>query len=112
MDVAYSRRRWGNFFVTDNAARSPADFESVTITAPANPNLPGGGGYAVSSIVVAMPAAPLGATDNYYTFAKDFGDVTYYWQGVDFTLNARMSERSDASGRHHHGIGRPEQLRR
>jgi hypothetical protein len=27
--------------------------------------------------------------DNYYTFADDYGDVTTYWHGVDFTVNAR-----------------------
>jgi len=31
----------------------------------------------------------LGATDNYYTFASDYGDTTTYWHGVDFTINAR-----------------------
>ena len=34
--------------------------------------------------------SPLGATDNYYTFTSDYGDVTYYWRGVDVTLNARL----------------------
>jgi hypothetical protein len=29
--------------------------------------------------------------DNYYTFAEDFGDVTTYWHGVDFTVNARTN---------------------
>ena len=33
----------------------------------------------------------LGATDNYYTFASDYGDVTAYWHGVDVNVNARMS---------------------
>jgi hypothetical protein len=35
--------------------------------------------------------SPLGATDNYYTFASDYGDVTTYWHGVDFSVNARTS---------------------
>ena len=35
--------------------------------------------------------SPIGAVDNYYTFADDFGDVTTYWHGVDFTVNARTS---------------------
>jgi hypothetical protein len=32
----------------------------------------------------------IGATDNYYTTADDYGDWTSYWQGVDFGVNARL----------------------
>ena len=88
VDVAYSRRVWGNHFFTDNRALTPADFETATITAPSNPNLPNGGGYPVT-FVTRNARSPIGAVDNYYTFAKDYGDVTTYWHGVDFTVNAR-----------------------
>jgi len=88
IDVAYSRRVWGNHFFTDNRALTPADFDSATITAPSNANLPNGGGYPVT-FVTRNARSPIGAVDNYYTFAKDYGDVTTYWHGVDFTVNAR-----------------------
>ena len=29
--------------------------------------------------------------DNYLTLASDYGDMTFYWQGVDMTVNARTS---------------------
>jgi hypothetical protein len=90
VDVGYSRRWWGNHFFTDNRALTPADFDTATITAPSNPNLPNGGGYPVTFLTRNSRSA-LGATDNYYTFAKDYGDVTTYWHGVDFTVNARTS---------------------
>jgi carboxypeptidase family protein len=90
VDVAFSRRSWGNFFVTDNAALTPADFNAVSITAPSNGLLPDGGGYQVP-FMVRNARSPLGATDNYYTFASDYGDVTYYWRGVDVTVNARLA---------------------
>ncbi|HEY7184921.1 MAG TPA: carboxypeptidase regulatory-like domain-containing protein [Vicinamibacterales bacterium] len=90
VDVAYSRRVWGNHFFTDNRALTPADFDTATITAPSNANLPNGGGYPVT-FVTRNARSPIGATDNYYTFAKDYGDVTTYWHGVDFTVNARTS---------------------
>jgi hypothetical protein len=90
VEVGYNRRSWGNFFVTDNLAITPADFNTATITAPSNANLPGGGGYPVS-FLVRNARTSLGATDNYYTTANDYGDVTYYWQGVDINVNARMS---------------------
>jgi hypothetical protein len=88
VDVAYNRRVWGNHFFTDNRALTPADFDTVTINAPSNANLPNGGGYPVT-FVTRNSRSPIGAVDNYYTFAKDYGDVTTYWHGVDFSVNAR-----------------------
>jgi len=90
IDVAYSRRWFGNHFFTDNRAISPADFDVATITAPSNPNLREGGGYPVR-FVTRNARTALGATDNYYTFASDYGDVTTYWHGVDISVNARLA---------------------
>jgi carboxypeptidase family protein len=88
VDVSYNRRWWGNFFFTDNRAISPQDFDIATMTAPLNPNLPNGGGYPVSFYTRNARTA-LGATDNYYTFASDYGDVSTYWHGFDINVNAR-----------------------
>ena len=90
VDVGYNRRAWSNFFFTDNRAIGPQDFDKVSITAPSNSNLPGGGGFPVS-FLTRNARTGLGATDNYYTFASDYGDVTAYWHGVDVNVNARMS---------------------
>jgi hypothetical protein len=90
VDLSYNRRWWGNFFFTDNRAISPQDFDVATMTAPLNPNLPNGGGYPVSFYTRNARTA-LGATDNYYTFASDYGDVSTYWHGVDINVSARMS---------------------
>jgi Carboxypeptidase regulatory-like domain len=90
LDVSYNRRSWGNFFFTDNLAIGPEDFDQVTINAPINANLPGGGGFPVTFLTRNTRSA-LGATDNYYTFASDYGDVTTYWHGVDVQVSARMS---------------------
>jgi hypothetical protein len=92
IEVSYNRRWWGNFFFTDNLALGPQDFDQVTITAPLNPNLPGGGGYPVTFLTRNTRSA-LGATDNYYTFAGDYGDVTAYWHGVDVQATARLTNR-------------------
>ncbi len=90
LDVSYNRRWWGNHFFTDNLALSPLDFDQVTITAPSNPNLPNGGGYPVT-FLTRNTRSPLGATDNYFTSASDYGDVTTYWHGVDAQVSARLS---------------------
>src|SRR6185436_18147280 len=89
VEVGYNRRSWGNFFFTDNRALTPQDFDVATITAPPNPLLANGGGYPVT-YYTRNSRSPIGATDNFYTFASDYGDVTTYWHGVDFSINARL----------------------
>jgi hypothetical protein len=87
VDVSWSRRQWGNFFVTDNAANSASDYTIATIPAPANPTLADHGYTTVSFPVIS--AAKFGLTDNYYTKDSNYGNSTYYWSGVDVTFNAR-----------------------
>ncbi len=89
VEVSYNRRTFGNFFYTDNRALGPADYDTVTITAPTHPDLPDGGGYPVTFLVV--KPQNFNQSDNYYTFAEDFGGDTRYWHGVDTTINARTT---------------------
>jgi hypothetical protein len=88
VDLTWARRSWGNHFFTDNRAIGPQDFDTATITSPSNSLLANGGGYPVT-FVTRNTRTALGATDNYYTFASDYGDTTTYWNGVDFNVNAR-----------------------
>jgi hypothetical protein len=90
VDFSYNRRWWGNFFFTDNRAVGAQDFDVATMTAPLNPNLPNGGGYPVS-FYTRNARTSLGATDNYYTFASDYGDVSTYWHGFDINVNVRTT---------------------
>jgi hypothetical protein len=90
VDVSYNRRWWGNFFVTHNAALTSADFDEVTITAPQNPRLPGGGGYPVTFLVRNNRNPTVGASDPYYTTSSDFGDEVHYWHGVDVSVSSRL----------------------
>ena len=89
LEVAYNRRWWSNFFTTHNRALTAADYDTVTLTAPQHPRLPGGGGYPVTFLTRNTRSA-LGATDSYYTTNDDFGDETHYWHGVDTSFTARM----------------------
>ncbi len=89
MEVSYNRRSWANFFTTHNRALTAADYDTVTLTAPQHPRLPGGGGYPVTFLTRNTRSA-LGATDSYYTTNSDFGDETHYWHGVDVSFNARL----------------------
>ena len=93
VDVAFNRRWWSNFYVTDNQALGPSDFDRFTITAPAsaNPNAPLPTTGQPLTYLKRNGNSPIGATSNYRTFQRDFGDETYYWQGIDFTANSRMT---------------------
>jgi hypothetical protein len=68
---------------------SPADFDTYTRTSPSHPDLPDGGqpvSYKLRNL-----RTPFGAVDNYLTLADNYGDMTFYWQGVDMTATARTN---------------------
>jgi len=87
-EFSYHWRTFSGFTVTDNRALGPADYDEFTITAPMDPRLPGGGGYPVSYF------APnkIVASDNYVTFASDYGHQSQYWHGFDINVNARLRQ--------------------
>jgi Carboxypeptidase regulatory-like domain len=96
LEVGYNRRyfHWrevgGQGSVTDNVLVGPNDYTSMTINAPLDSRLPGGGGYPITMWFMTQTAANRGA-QNYITLATDFGpERTDYWHGVDVTLNARL----------------------
>ena len=89
VEVSYNRRWFGNFFYTDNQLLGPDDYDRVTITAPRHEDLPEGGGYPVTFLVVKGPN--FNQQRNYFTFASDYGEDTRYWHGVDTTINARTT---------------------
>jgi hypothetical protein len=89
MEVSYFRRWFGNFIVTDNRALAPADFDPFSITTPAHPRLPGGGGHLISGLYNIKPPKFGVPADVYVTFASNYGKQTERWNGVDLTLNAR-----------------------
>jgi hypothetical protein len=88
VEVAYFRRWYGNFRVTDNRAVTAGDFTAFQLTAPSDPRLPGGGGYVVDGLFNLNPDK-VGLVDNYQTLSRNFGKQTEHWNGMDFTINAR-----------------------
>src|SRR6185503_15843801 len=89
VDVGYFRRWFGNFQVTQNLLVSPSDFTPFGFTAPLDPRLPDGGGFAVTGLYDLNPNKT-GQVDNYTTLASDFGTQTEHWNGVDASVNARL----------------------
>jgi hypothetical protein len=90
VDGGYFRRWYGNFLATDNRALLPTDFTAFGVTAPSDPRLPNGGSYPVSGLYNVTQAGFTRPPDNYLTFAKDYGEQIENWQGVDFSVNARL----------------------
>jgi hypothetical protein len=91
VDVSYFRRSYGNFNVTDNRAVSASDYDRFSIVAPVDSRLPDGGGYTISGFNNLNPAAQTRLGDNFATLAKNFGEQTEVWNGVDIGANARLS---------------------
>jgi len=89
VDLGYNRRSWDNFYLVDNQALGPQDFDQFTITSPSHPDLETSG--QPLTYLKRNARSPLGATSNYRTFASDFGEDTYYWHGIDFSANSRMA---------------------
>ena len=91
MNVGYFRRWYGNLTVTDNRATEAADFSPFSLTAPSDPRLPDGGGYLIAGLYN-LNQNRVGATDNYVTFADSYGRQIEHWNGVDATVNIRLSQ--------------------
>jgi hypothetical protein len=84
----YYRRTFGNQTFTDDLRYSAEDFSSFCITAPSDPNLPGGGGYQVCGIPDLI--SPTRPANSLIRFSEDFGGETNLYQGFDVNLEGRF----------------------
>ena len=90
-EIYYVRRSWGNQTVTDNRAYSRADYDQFALTAPSHPSLPDSGGYRVTGLYELKANVPFARVDNFVTFAKNYGNYSETYNGVDVTVNTRLS---------------------
>jgi hypothetical protein len=89
VSAGYFRTWYGNFVVTDNLEVAPQDFDPYCITAPANSQLPGGGGHEICGLYDITPTK-FGRVNNFVTFASNYGKQTEIYNGVDFNISARV----------------------
>jgi hypothetical protein len=91
IEIAYTRRWYRGFTVTDNRATANSDWQEYSITAPLDSRLPGGGGYVVSGLYDLNPTK-FGSVDNFVELAEqhDLGKWKNNFNGVDVTLNVRL----------------------
>jgi hypothetical protein len=89
LNVGAFRRWFGNHVVTDNRATSGADYDPFTLTAPSDPRLPDGGGYALTGLYDVKPTS-FGLTENFITSVKKFGGgQKEFWTGYDVNVTVR-----------------------
>ena len=89
VEVGYFRRWLNNFTITDNLAVGPNDFTQYSITAPTDPALPGGGGYAIGGLYNVV-ATGFGQTSNRITLAENYGDQYQKYNGILLNVSARL----------------------
>ncbi len=83
----YYRRTFQHLSMTRNLAVDPVTgYTPFTITAPTDPNLPGGGGEVIT--MYNLVPALLGASDSVSTFSDS---NTQVYNGVEFSVNARLA---------------------
>ena len=88
----YYRRTFGNQTITDDLRFDANSYDSVCITAPSDPDLPGGGNYKVCGVQDLKQAAfaAAGPANSLIRFSKDFGGETNLYQGFDINLESRF----------------------
>jgi hypothetical protein len=90
VEAGYFRRWLNNFTVTDNLLVGASDFTGFSVTAPSDPRLPGGGGYAVDGLYDL--ARNFGQISNNVTLASDFGEQYQRYNGVLVNVSARLGQ--------------------
>ncbi|MEO8258768.1 MAG: TonB-dependent receptor [Acidobacteriota bacterium] len=90
LEVAYSRRSFNGFTVSDNTLAQRSDYTPYSIVAPSDPRLPGGGGQTVTGLFDIVPAVS-GQILNTVSDSRQFGNIYQYFNGIDISLNVRTA---------------------
>ena len=90
IDVQFARRAYGNFRITDDLNVSASDYQQFSLTVPTDPRLPDGGGNTLT--YYDLTAAGAATAPRYFvTHAKNYGEQTEVFTGVNIGVNARLA---------------------
>ena len=89
LNVSVFRRIFVNFAATNNLTRSAGDYDPYCVTVPTDPRLPNSG-QQLCGLFEVTPEVQALVSNNLRGSADDFGSRTQHWNGVDFTIDARM----------------------
>ncbi len=91
VNVGYFRRWFGNFLATDNLAVQASDYNTFSVTAPADTRLPGGGGNVIAGLYDVNPAL-FGKTNNFIELADKVGNDAQHWNSIEINFTARVRQ--------------------
>ncbi len=97
LNLAYYRRYFGNFTVTDNTRVSASDYDPFCVTAPSDSRLGSQSGKQICGFLDLNPSK-LGQLQNLGTLANDYGKQIEQWQGIDLAINARLKNGTTLQG--------------
>ena len=108
LEVQYARRWYGNLRVADDISVTAADYDRFSFLAPTDPRLPDGGGQTFTAFDLNPAAASdiTKAQNLYVTFADKLGGATEHFDGVNITVNTRLSNSLTVQG----GMGTGRQI--
>lgn len=89
LSVGYFRRWFGNAVITDDRAVTASDYSTFGITAPNTDPRLSTAGSTITGLYNLKPEAFGRPSDNYVTFAKNYGAQIQHWNGFDVTMTAR-----------------------
>jgi hypothetical protein len=90
LEIGYVRRWFDGFTVGDNVLVSPADFQTVSATAPTSASLPGGGGQSIGPFYF-QSAASLPGFQQVTSPADRYGQQSLTSDALDVIVNGRTA---------------------
>ncbi len=107
VEVGYARRSWDNIYYTHSEGLTSASYDLIDFPIPQHPDLPGGGGGTAQYMIITQ-AGQNAFPNNIFTNAPEGVDDTYWWHGVDLSVNARLRNGLTVQGGTSSGKGRQE----
>jgi len=96
VNASFIRRSYGNFFVTDNFAVTPADYDEFCIAVPSDNRLPNAGGQMCE--LYDLNPTKRGLQDNLRTDSSNYGEQSETFTGIDAGVNMRLNRRIQIQG--------------